>query len=317
LEYVDLVREWSDLIKDLQFMESWEKYIWSDGRIHSTYHWEMATGRTSCRDPNAQQWPKRLKRAVRARDGWTFIAVDESQAELRLIAEAAQDETMLSIYERDGDIHRATAAAIMHKPPSEVTSEERQKAKPANFGFSYRMSAQRFQRYARYGYGVYLSLAECEEFRREFFKAYPSLASWHARVEKQCKEVGYVETFMGRRRRPAKLWSPNREEAAAALRQAINAIPQGGASDLTIFSGCQIPFDPETILPVIFVHDSFLFEVRKDMVDYWARIIKDVMENTVKTALREKLGIELRVPLKVDLRVKDTWDMTDEDAWEA
>jgi DNA polymerase-1 len=314
--HIDLVREWGDLTKDLAFMESWGKFVWADGRIHSTYHWEMSTGRTSCRDPNAQQWPKRLKRAVKAREGWTFIAVDESQAELRLIAEDAQEEVMLAIYARDGDIHRTTAAAIMKKPESEVTSKERQKAKPANFGFSFSMGSRRFQQYARYDYGVYLDIQECDDFRKAFFATYPDLAPWHNRVRAQCKDNGYVETFMGRRRRPDKIWSPNREEAAMAMRQAINAIPQGGASDLTIYSGCQMPLDPATILPVIFVHDSFLFETRKDMVAHWAGIIKDVMENKVKDALQEQLGVELKVPLRVDIRVKDTWDMGDEDTLE-
>ena len=124
-----MVREYGDLVKDLQFMEAWPKYVWADGRIHSTYHWEMSTGRTSCRDPNAQQWPKRLKRAVRARDGWIFIGVDQSQAELRLIAEDAHEEVMLEIYRSDGDIHVTTAAAVTGKTEKEVSKEERQKAK--------------------------------------------------------------------------------------------------------------------------------------------------------------------------------------------
>ncbi len=112
---------------------------------------------------------------------------------------------------------------------------------------------------------------------------------------------------MGRKRRPAKIYSPNRAEESRALRQAVNSPIQGGGSDITMFAGTlMMPFDTEEILPVGFVHDAFLLEVRLDRMAYWRDRIKENFEG-VRMPLKEKLLAEIGVPLMADVEVGDSW----------
>jgi DNA polymerase-1 len=214
---------------------------------------------------------------------------------------------MLAVFaDPHGDIHRSTAAAIIGKSIDMVDDEDRRKAKPVNFGYDFGMGEKRFQLYARYDYGVYLTLAECKEFRDRFFETYVGILPWHQKMMNLCKEQGYVESFMGRRRRPDKIYSTNWEERGKALRQAINSPIQAGASDLTVFAALQLPQNPAEILPVAFGHDSFLYEVREDVVDYWQPLVKSTFEGVHKQLL-EKLGVTLNIPLIADVVVGDSW----------
>lgn len=304
------VLDYSSIRKLQGFFAQWKELCREDNRLHATYNLDGAvTGRTSSRAPNLQQIPrqKEIRRAFIARPGWKLLSVDYSQAELRLIAEASQDPMMLAVFaDPHGDIHRTTAAAITEKSIDMVDDEDRRKAKPVNFGYCYSMREKRFQLYARYDYGVYLTIAECQAFRDRFFETYAGLPPWHEKMMALCKEQGYVESFMGRRRRPDKIYSTNWEERGKALRQAINSPIQAGASDLTVFAALQLPQNPDEIIPVAFGHDSFLYEVREDVVDYWQPLIKTTFEGVHKQLL-EKLGVTLNIPLVADVVVGDSW----------
>ena len=249
-----------------------------------------------------------MRRAFTARPGWGFLQVDYSQLELRIAADDAQEQVMLRIFEDPaGDIHTTTAATVAGVPESEVDNQLRNKGKPINFGFLYGMSARGFQIYARYSYGQYFTMEEAEDARKAFFKKYPGLKPWHKRRKAECKRTGMVVSCVGRKRRPAKIYSPVRAEESRALRQAVNAPIQGGGSDITMFAGTLMtPFNYDEIMPVGFVHDAFLFEVRLDKMSYWHDRIQENFEG-VRPHLKERLLADIGVPLLADVEVGANW----------
>jgi DNA polymerase-1 len=203
-------------------------------RVHTSYNQTgSVTGRIASSDPNLQNIPIRteLGRLVRQgfipTTGWSLIAIDYSQIELRVAAHMAQDQSMLRAF-RDGlDIHAATAAAIHDLPLEGVTSEQRYEAKAINFGLIYGMSA----------YGLTqttdLTLAEAEDFVETYFQRFPGIKDYLDRIKLQAKEKGYVETLLGRRRYFPRLattsdYNTQRREE----REAINAPIQGTAADI-------------------------------------------------------------------------------------
>jgi DNA polymerase-1 len=313
--FVDMVMDYADIRKDQAFVEGWREAAGRDGRIHATYWMNgTVTGRTSCREPNIQQVPRRLRLAFVARKGWTLLQVDYSQLELRLAAWDAQDEVMLDIFActeakpRGGDIHTATAAEVAGVPESEVDKQLRNKGKPINFGFLYGMSSDGFQEYARYSYGEYFTKQESADAREAFFTKYPRLKPWHKRRKDECKRTGEVISVVGRKRRPTKIHSPNRREQGYALRQAVNSPIQGGGSDITVFAGTLLlpELDLREIMPTAFVHDSFLMEVRNDRLEYWEQRIEEHFEG-VREPLREYLDADIGVPLLADVETGDSW----------
>ena len=312
--FVDMVMDYADIRKDEAFVAGWRTAAGRDGRIHATYWMDgTVTGRTSCREPNIQQVPRRLRVAFVARKGWTLLQVDYSQLELRLAAWDAQDEVMLDIFActeaqpRGGDIHTATAAEVAGVPESEVGKQLRNKGKPINFGFLYGMSSEGFQEYARYSYGEYFTRQESDDARNAFFTKYHDLKKWHARRKNECSRTGEVVSIVGRKRRPAKIHSPNRKERSYALRQAVNSPIQGGGSDITLFAGTLLmPLDLREILPVAFVHDAFIYEVRNDRLEYWEQRIQEHFEG-VRGPLKEYLDADIGVPLLADVETGDSW----------
>lgn len=316
--FIDLLIEYADLRKDQAFIVGWREARREDGRIHATYHMDgTVTGRTSCREPNIQQVPRHLRRAFIAREGWGLLQVDYSQLELRLAADDAEEEAMLAIFAlseehpRGGDIHTSTAAVVAGVSEEEVGKQLRNKGKPINFGFIYGMSARGFQRYARYSYGEFFTMQESEDARNAFFEKYPGLKPWHKRRKDECKRTGEVVSVVGRKRRPDKIYSPNREEAGHALRQAVNSPIQGGGSDITLFAGITLlpELDLREIIPVAFVHDSFIYEVRLDRMDYWEEHIQEHFEG-VREPLEEKLNAIISVPLLADVETGSDWSFT-------
>ncbi|KKM66404.1 hypothetical protein LCGC14_1481510, partial [marine sediment metagenome] len=310
LGFIDMLIDYADLRKDQAFVSAWREATRDDGRIHATYHMDgTVTGRPSCREPNLQQVPLSLRRAFVARKGWGLLQVDYSQIELKLAAWDAQEEAMLTIFaDPKGDIHKATAAAVAGVSEDEVDKELRDKGKPVNFGFLYGMSSNGFQRYARYSYEVFFTSKESAAARDAFFEKYPGLKLWHKRRKNECSRTGEVVSVVGRKRRPTKIHSPNREERSYALRQAVNSPIQGGGSDITLFAGTLLlpELDPSEIIPVTFTHDSFLFEVRLDRMDYWEARIKENFEG-VREPLRERLDAHIGVPLLADVETGTNW----------
>ncbi|MCK5794674.1 MAG: hypothetical protein KAH12_08200, partial [Anaerolineales bacterium] len=170
-------------------------------RVHTSYNQTgSVTGRIASTNPNLQNIPvrtelgKQVREAFIASPGMTLVAVDYSQIELRVAAHMAQDQAMLEAFREGRDIHTTTAAAIYDIPLEEVSSEQRREAKAINFGLIYGMSSFGLTQTTD------LTLAEAETFVKTYFQRFPGIKSYLDNIKVQAKEVGYVETMLGRRR---------------------------------------------------------------------------------------------------------------------
>lgn len=296
-----------------------------DGRIRSTFKpWgtvtgrlasgkedkEKITGRQQLQGVNLQQVPRnKLVRGVfGAAPGWAFVEADYSQIELRIAAFLAREQTMLHLYATGQDIHMAMAMRMTGKPASQVTSEERKKAKAVNFGFLYGMGWMKFVATAFSNYGLIVTETESRAFRESFFHQFPGLLPWHARQRKLAMTYKRVETPMGRIRHLPDIDSANPEVRSEAERQAINSPVQGFASDMALLSLVHTArlFRRKGIeaYPIGTVHDAVNFEVRIDDLPRALPLIKHTMENL---PLEKLFGIHLDVPIVADLKVGSHW----------
>lgn len=288
--------------KQLEFFKSWgDKQI--DSYIHPTFKFLTVTGRLSCEEPNIQQVPRNpvLRSCISAPPGWMMVEADYSQVELRVAASIANEKTMISIFLADGDIHMETALRLTGKLEHEITSEDRKKSKPVNFGFLYRMGWRKFKIYARDNYGVDFTDSECQEYRDIYFETYNRLPAWHKRQMRLVRSRGFVRNLLGRIRHLPQINSEDESEQWAAERQAINSPVQGTASDINLVAGlCLSQTFPNDVLKLCApVHDAWLMLVRAGNFDILPKI-KEIMEYP---PLLEKLGVRLRVPLKVDIKI--------------
>lgn len=310
LEY----RKWAKY--ESTYLGTWAEKL-REGRMHANYKLAgTVTGRLSSgkeegdkkRGLNAQQIPRDtfIRGVVGAPPGWRFVEADYSQVELRIAAHYAQERTMLRIFHQDGDIHMATAMKVTQKPASQISKEERKKAKGVNFGFVFGMGSNKFVSYARDSYGVTVTEDEARKFRTAFFDQFPRLQPWHERQRRLARQHKRVQSAIGRVRHLPDVASGDKEVRAEAERQAINSPVQGLASDMMLLTLITLHemMDPREARIVGTVHDSILFEVREDVVDKWLPIIQKTMENL---PLKQKFGVELSVPIKADITVGTHW----------
>ncbi len=233
---VDLVLEYRGVKKLLStYVEALPLLINpSTGRIHTSYNQAVtATGRLSSANPNLQNIPIRdeLGKPIRAAfipsdDDHELLSVDYSQVELRLMAHLSGDEGLISAFELGEDIHAATAAKIYGKPLSEVTADERRRAKTANFGIIYGISA--------FGLSQRLDIprGEAKALIEGYFASYPRVKAYMEEAVVKAREQGYVTTIFGRRRYLGDIASRNAVARGLAERNAINAPIQGSAADI-------------------------------------------------------------------------------------
>lgn len=264
-------------------------------------------------NPNMQQVARELKPAFVPRPGYVMMEADYSQIELRVAAMVSGCSPMIEAFQRGDDLHRLFGARLANRDRLEdVTAEERQKAKSANFGLLYGMGAEGFQAYAEDAYGVEMSLEEAFQVHRAFFEMWPGLTDWHAAQRNFAFRHGYVISPIGRVRRLPKIWSSNRQLAGEAERQAINAPVQGLGSDIMQIAASSI----EGTLAghsavkganiVATVHDSIEVELQEDRWEEVARECLDRMTEGVIPVL-ERLGMEVTVPLAAEAAVGYTW----------
>ncbi|MFH1286204.1 MAG: DNA polymerase I [Candidatus Magasanikbacteria bacterium] len=275
------------------------------GRIHTDFNQAVtSTGRLSSSNPNLQNIPirtelgKKVRESFIAEKGYTLIAADYSQIELRIVASLAKDKELIKIFSKGEDVHRATAAVINGVPLDEVTKEMRSRAKAVNFGVLYGMGA--FGLASRTG----ISRWEAQEFIHEYFEVFSGVKTYLDRVLKQAKKDGYVETLFGRRRYIPELKAPNRQVRASGERMAINMPIQGTAADLmkmamiavheNMRSSKHLNKDVKMILQV---HDEVVLEVKIGLEKEIAALVKKEMEGVVK----------LDVPVEVDVHVGKRW----------
>ncbi len=288
------------------FINGWKKRM-HNGKIYPNFNIHVTvTGRTSSNEPNLQQVPrdKQIRSLIGAPPGWTFMEVDYSQIELRIVAMLSGDATMNRVFAMGEDIHSTTASSLNGKPPSEQSKEDRKSAKAVNFGFVYGMGWRKFKDYARDNYGVKLTEKEAELYRKRFFETYNELPDWHEKQRRIARMFKQVRNPIGRLRRLPEVDSPDKGKVAEAERQSINSPVQSFGSDLMLMSLIELnkKFDPEEAKIVGSVHDAGLFIVRDDKLNKYAPMIKETMESP---ELLEKFQVKTTIPIEVDVEIGD------------
>jgi DNA polymerase-1 len=172
------------------------------GRIHTEFWPFTGAGRYASSKPNLQQIPrdKAFRECFRAPDGRKLAIADYSNIEMRLVAEISGDEALIAIFADNRDAHKATASLLAAVPEDMVSKDQRQQAKPVNFGFIYGMQPPRLVLYARANYGVTLTEGQAVKFRRKFFEAYHGVDAWHQFVQREAQRNKFARTIWGRRR---------------------------------------------------------------------------------------------------------------------
>ncbi|HSO85843.1 MAG TPA: DNA polymerase I, partial [Draconibacterium sp.] len=267
------------------------------GKIHTSYNQAIAaTGRLSSVNPNLQNIPIRTengrqirKAFIPSNENHTFLSADYSQIELRIMAALSQDEEMLKAFNEGKDIHAITAAKIYQTREEEVTPEMRRKAKTANFGIIYGISA--------FGLSQRLNIprTEAKELIDGYFKNFPKIRQFMDKQIELARNQGFVQTIMGRRRYLSDINSANAVVRGMAERNAINAPIQGSAADIIKIAMINIYRQFETLKlkskMVLQVHDELNFDVLKTELDQVKQIVKTEMEGAVD------IGVQLTVEM--------------------
>ncbi len=274
-----------------------------DGKIHTRFNQTVtATGRLSSAEPNLQNIPIRMelgrelrKAFVPSGPDYLFMDADYSQIELRLLAHMSGDEQLIRAYREGQDIHRATAASVLHKAPEEVTPAERSSAKAVNFGIIYGMSAFGL------GDGLGISQKEAGEYIRHYFDQYPKVEGFLNECVQKARETGYGVTLYGRRRQIDELKNSNFMQRSFGERVAKNMPIQGTAADIMKIAMIRVWTRLKTeglkSRVLVQVHDELLLEVYRPEEEEVRRILKEEMCGAAS----------LSVPLEVDIHTGENW----------
>ena len=265
-----------------------------DGRIHTTFTQNVtATGRLSSKDPNLQNIPVRTDEGKRIRAGFiaptgkVLVSADYSQFELRLAAVLSGDQPLIDDFNHDVDIHTKTASEAFHVPFASVTKDQRRAAKVVNFGILYGMSVKGLSDAAG------MSVPEAKVFIDNYFKLRAPIKKKLEQILQQARELGYVETFYGRRRPTPDVKSSNFVIRQAAERAAANMPIQGTEADLMKRAMIEVdkalPTGAELVMQV---HDSLIVECDEALATKVAEILKTKMES-VAPELPIKLAVEV------------------------
>ena len=272
------------------------------GRLHTSYHQAIAaTGRLSSTDPNLQNIPvkseegRRIRNAFIAPKGYTMVAADYSQIELRIMAHLSKDKGLLSAFANGLDVHTATAAEVFGVALDKVEPNMRRSAKAINFGLIYGMSA--------FGLAKQIGVGrnQAQEYVDLYFERYPGVKSYMDNTRADAADAGYVETIFGRRLYLPDIKAKNAMRRQHAERTAINAPMQGTAADLIKPAMIKVSdwlatqeFDAQMIMQV---HDELVLEVKTEQLEAFSAKLKDIMENAAK----------IDVPLIVDVGFGKNW----------
>lgn len=272
------------------------------GRLHTSFNQTVAaTGRLSSSDPNLQNIPIRrelgrdIRRGFIPRQGWTMLAADYSQIELRLLAHLSNDPAFVEAFNAGGDIHRQTAAIIFDVPVDEVTLEMRARAKTINFATIYGQGAHALSRQLK------IEHAEAKDFILRYFERFRGIRQYLDSMVDFAREHGYVTTIFGRRRYIPELRERNFNIRAFGERTAANSPIQGSAADLIKVAMIRIAdalrrgkFETRMLLQV---HDELVFEVPPAEMTAIEALVKHEMEHAA----------QLSVPLVVDIGTGANW----------
>ena len=272
------------------------------GRLHTSFNQAVtATGRLSSSNPNLQNIPvrgddgKEIRKAFVPEEGCIFLSADYSQIELRIMAHLSGDEHLVQDFREGRDIHAATAARVYHKPIEEISRDERRKAKTANFGIIYGISA--FGLAER----MEVSRTEAKDLISSYFNTYPRVQQFIDESIEKARSQGYILTEFGRRRYLPDITSRNAVVRGYAERNAVNAPIQGTAADIIKLAMIRIDqrFEREGIRSkmILQVHDELNFSVWPDELDRVRHIVVEEMEN----------AFAMQVPLVAEYGTGSNW----------
>lgn len=273
-----------------------------DGHIHTSFNQAItATGRLSSSDPNLQNIPvrdddgKEIRKCFVPDEGCKWFSADYSQIELRIMAHLSGDENMIEAFREGFDIHRATAAKIWKEPMEAVSDAQRKKAKQANFGIIYGITA--------FGLAQRMDIpnGEARQLIADYFKTFPKVKAYMEKAKEEARSKGYAETMYGRRRYLPDINSHNGTVRGFAERNAINAPIQGSEADIIKIAMINIwkRFKQEGLRSkmILQVHDELNFSVYPQEADTVEKIVMEEMQGAAK----------LKVPLIADPGWGDNW----------
>ncbi|MCC7127559.1 MAG: DNA polymerase I, partial [Microbacteriaceae bacterium] len=302
--FLDLLLQHRDATKLRQMVETLEKAIASDGRIHTTYDQTgTSTGRISSNDPNLQNIPvkteegRQIRSAFVAGGGFeTLLTADYSQIEMRIMAHLSGDAGLIEAFNHGEDLHRFVGSRIFGVEPAAVTPTMRAKVKAMSYGLAYGLSAFGLSKQLR------IEVSEAKQLMVDYFARFGAVRDYLRNVVAQAKIDGYTETIFGRRRPFADLNSPNRVLRENAERQALNAPIQGSAADIIKIAMIRIDDDMKQkqlrSRMLLQVHDELVFEVASGELEELTAIVRERMGSAA----------ELKVPLDVQVGTGPDWD---------
>jgi DNA polymerase I len=273
------------------------------GRVHTSYAQAVAvTGRLASNDPNLQNIPirtpegRRVREAFIAPPGHVIASADYSQIELRIMAHISGDEGLTRAFAAGLDVHRATASEVFNVPLGDVSSEQRRYAKTINFGLIYGMGA--------FGLAQSLGIEQkaAKDYIERYFARFAGVKRYMDQTKARAAELGYVETFFGRRIYLPEIKGGSGPRRAGAERQAINAPMQGTAADLIklamIAVQGAIDVQQRATRIVMQVHDELVFEVPEAEIDWVKAAVPELMAGVA----------QFNVPLLAEVGVGANWD---------
>ena len=300
---INLIFEYRELNKlQSTYVVGLLKEVDQEERLHTSFNQTVtATGRLSSSGPNLQNIPIRtelgreIRKAFIAKEGFSLLAADYSQIELRVIASLADDDKMINSFNKDEDIHARTAAEINNKDIQDVSKKERRAAKEVNFGVIYGLGARGLSQRTD------LDFNEARDFIESYFLLYEKVRKFLDKTKEEAHQNKFVETLFGRKRYIPDIDAKIPMLRAAAERMAINMPVQGTAADLMKMAMINLNKELKGVSSeariLLQVHDEVVLEVPKKDIDKVSEKVKDVMESIYK----------LKVPIKVDISIGKDW----------
>jgi DNA polymerase-1 len=242
--------------------------------------------------PKEGDLAKKIRMLFEAENGFTLVAFDYSQLELRLLAHLAEEENLIKAFEKDLDVHALTASKIIQKPIEKIEVKERRLGKTLNFGIIYGMGPRSFAEEAE------IPLPEAKKFIEDYFQTFPKVKMWQESIKEKMIKNGFVENIYGRKR-----WfntkTTNAKEIAENERAAINMPVQSLGADLLkksmikIYNQIKSQKELNKVKMLLTIHDELIFEIQNDILKEKIIEIKNIMENI------EKLNVSLKVDVKI------------------
>ena len=298
------------------YIDSLPQMVEGDGRVHTEFlQMGATTGRMASINPNLQNIPiksedgKRIRSAFVAPEGFSLVALDYAKIELKLAAILSDDEKLLDIFRRGGDIHAAVASEVFGVPIEMVDKEMRRRAKVINFGILYGMGVNALRE------NLGTTREEAQKFYNEYFASFGTLASYLNRVKADASRKGYTETLFGRRRYFEGIQSKIPYIRASAERMAINAPIQGTSADIIKIAMGRIQNLieeeelSENISLLLQVHDELLFEIKEGKEKEILPKIKTIMENVLTPQESKGVRLSVSVSLGKNWGSLSSWDL--------